>query len=132
MSKHECERMRARLPLWVEKGDRAGLADADSNSSDLTKRERREVEQHLLECASCREYRVALEQALGVLSVAASHLPVPPGAPSLWPLLEGADCESRQTYSNALAENVSSVHIPIDSNLGGPRWRPATPSSLVP
>ena len=43
---------------------------------DLTARERREIEQHLADCARCRRHRVALEQALGALAVAANHLPV--------------------------------------------------------
>ena len=88
MGNRECEWVGARLPLWVDNGDRGGPADADGERGDLTARERRQIERHLVDCAVCRHHRMALEQALGALAVAASHLPVRSEAPSLWPLLE--------------------------------------------
>ena len=88
MGNRECEWIGARLPLWVDNGDRNGSAEAHGERGDLTAKERREIEQHLVDCARCRSHRVALEQALGALAVAASHLPVLSDAPSLWPLLE--------------------------------------------
>ena len=88
MGNRECEWVGARLPLWVDNGDRNGSAEAHGDRGDLTARERRQIERHLVDCARCRHHRMALEQALGALAVAATHLPVLSEAPSLWPLLE--------------------------------------------
>ncbi len=88
MGNRECEWVGARLPLWVDNDVRNGSAEADGDRGDLTARERRQIERHLVDCAVCRHHRIALEQALGALAVAATHLPVLAEAPSLWPLLE--------------------------------------------
>jgi hypothetical protein len=88
MRNRECEWVAARLPLWVDNGDRNGPAEADDDRGDLTARDRRQIERHLVDCALCRQHRTALEQALGALAVAATQLPVLSEAPSLWPLLE--------------------------------------------
>jgi len=88
MGNRKCEWVAARLPLWVDSGDRNDPAEADGDRGDLTASERRQIERHLVDCVLCRRHRMALEQALGVLAVAATHLPVLPEASSLWPLLE--------------------------------------------
>ena len=88
MGNRECEWVGARLPLWVDHGDHNGTAESDRDGGDLTARERRQIERHLVACTLCRHHRMALEQALGALAVAATHLPVRSEAPSLWPLLE--------------------------------------------
>jgi hypothetical protein len=88
MRNHECEWVGARLPLWVDNGERNGPTEADGDRGDLTARERRQIERHLADCALCRHHRMALEEALGALAVAATHLPVLSEAPSLWPSLE--------------------------------------------
>ncbi len=88
MGNRECEWVSARLPLWVDNGDRDGSAESDGDRGDLTARERRQIERHLVDCVLCRHHRMALEQALGALAVASTHLPVLSDAPSLWPLLE--------------------------------------------
>jgi anti-sigma factor RsiW len=88
MVNRECEWVGARLPLLVDTGDRTGADDADGDRGDLTAKERRQIERHLVDCARCRHHRMALEQALGALAVAATDLPVLSKAPSLWPLLE--------------------------------------------
>jgi hypothetical protein len=82
-----CEWVRGRLPLWAGVGDVA--IEPDGEGDDLGVEERRSIERHLGSCASCREHRAGLAQALGALAVAAGALPVAPaGAPSLWPSLE--------------------------------------------
>jgi hypothetical protein len=88
MVNRECEWVGARLPLWVDRGDCDGLAEAQSDRGDLTSGERRQIERHLVDCARCRHHHAALEQALGALAVTASHLPVLLETSSLWPLLE--------------------------------------------
>ena len=88
MGNRECEWVTARLPLWVDHGDRNGPAEIDGDHGDLTARERRQIERHLVDCVLCRNHQIGLERALGALAVAASHLPVQPEGPSLWPLLE--------------------------------------------
>jgi hypothetical protein len=88
MGNRECEWVGARLPLWVDQGDHNTLANTRGNRSDLTARERRQIERHLVDCATCRHHCAALEQALGALAVAATQLPVLPESSSLWPLLE--------------------------------------------
>ena len=88
MGNRECEWVGARLPLWVDNGDCNGLAESEGDRGDLTANECHQIERHLVSCALCRHHRIALEQALGVLTVAATDLPVLSEAPSLWPLLE--------------------------------------------
>lgn len=88
MANRECEWVDARLPLWVGYGDCGGPAESDGERGDLSPSERRQIERHLVDCALCRHHRIALEQALGALAVAATDLPVLSEAPSLWPLLE--------------------------------------------
>jgi hypothetical protein len=88
MGNRECEWVAARLPLWVDNGDRNDPAEVDGDRGDLTARERRQIERHLVDCALCQHHRMALEQALGALAVAATQLPVLSEAPSLWPSLE--------------------------------------------
>jgi Putative zinc-finger len=88
MGNRECVWVGARLPLWVDSDDRDVPAQAHGDGTDLTARERRQIERHLVDCARCRDHQMALGQALGTLAVAATQLPVLPEAPSLWPLLE--------------------------------------------
>jgi hypothetical protein len=88
MGNRDCEWVGARLPLWVDQGDHNTQAEARGDRGDLTARERRQIERHLVDCATCRHHRVALEQALGALAVAATQLPVLLESSSLWPLLE--------------------------------------------
>jgi hypothetical protein len=88
MTSRECSWVRARLPLWVDKGVDEEQSEAIGDGRDLSARDSRVITQHLAECAACREDRLDLEQALGVLAVAAAQLPVIPEAPSLWPALE--------------------------------------------
>jgi anti-sigma factor RsiW len=88
MGNHECDWIVARLPLWVDNGDSNGSIEVHGERGDLTVEERQEIDQHLAGCARCSRHRVALEQALGALAIAANHLPVVSGAASLWPLLE--------------------------------------------
>jgi hypothetical protein len=89
MGNHNCEWISARLPLWVDNGDcNSSSVDVHGERGDLTVEERKAIELHLAGCARCCLHRVALEQALGALAIAANHLPVMPNTPSLWPLLE--------------------------------------------
>ena len=88
MGNHKCEWIEARLPLWVDNGDCDGSTEVSGERGDLTAKERQQIEQHLAGCARCQRRRLALEQALGALAVAANHVPIAPDAPSLWPLLE--------------------------------------------
>ena len=88
MGIRDCEWIGPRLPLWVDNGDAISSTDARGERSDLTAKERREIEQHLAGCARCRRHQLALEQALGALAIAANDSPIAPDAPSLWPLLE--------------------------------------------
>lgn len=88
MGNHDCEWISARLPLWVDNGDCNSSIEAHGEQGDLTVEERQEIELHLAGCARCSCHCIALEQTLGVLAIAANHLPFVPIAPSLWPLLE--------------------------------------------
>jgi Putative zinc-finger len=88
MGNHECEWIEDRLPLWVDNGDCDGSTEVPGERGDLTAKERQLIEQHLAGCARCQRHRLALEQALGALAVAANHMPIAPDAPSVWPLLE--------------------------------------------
>lgn len=88
MAKFECEWIGARLPLWVDNGECNMASDLRGERGDLTAEERQEISQHLAGCAECSGHRIALEQALGMLAIAANQFPVVSGAPSLWPLLE--------------------------------------------
>jgi hypothetical protein len=96
MGNRECVWVRARLPLWVDVGNGNGQNEGDLEGGDLTANDRRQIERHLVDCASCRHYRTSLEHVLGALEVAAAHLPVLPEAPSLWPMLERriANCDT--------------------------------------
>jgi hypothetical protein len=88
MGNRECHWIRARLPLWVVRGDEHGGHETHGERGDLSGRERRHIERHLALCPACREYRASLDQALGALAIAATQLPVWSEAPSLWPALE--------------------------------------------
>jgi hypothetical protein len=87
MSNTSCEWVRKRLPLWV--GDRGLRAGENSDGGDLNLAEHQSIERHLDSCAVCGRYRLELERASEVLSVAASVSPVDSQAPSLWPVLKG-------------------------------------------
>jgi hypothetical protein len=63
-------------------------AERHGEGGDLSTGDRRSIDRHLEDCAGCRQSRLALEQALGALATAATSLPAPPDAPSLWPALE--------------------------------------------
>jgi Putative zinc-finger len=86
MSNPRCDWVRICLPLWV--GDSADRTDRNGEEGDLSAADRQAIERHLEDCAPCRRYRTTLDQALGALAIAASHMPVEPQAPSLWPALE--------------------------------------------
>jgi hypothetical protein len=111
MGNHECEWIEDRLPLWVDNGDCDGSTEVPGKRGDLTAKERQQIEQHLAGCARCQRRRLALEQALGALAVAANHVPIAPDAPSLWPLLE-----------QRIADRDTS---------GGGRWSPASGRSTA-
>ncbi len=83
MGRSSCDWVHDWLPLLVDDSD--GL---DCKGSDLNAEDRRLIEQHLTECSSCRQHRVALEQAMSVLSLAAADMTAGLRAPSLWPRLE--------------------------------------------
>jgi hypothetical protein len=83
MGSPSCEWVRARLPLLV--GDGEG---APGDGSDLSNQDRRRIERHMVECATCRQHRTALQRVLTTLTVVAARPPISPATPSLWPLLE--------------------------------------------
>lgn len=78
-----CEWVHEWLPLLVGDGD--GISGDDTN---LSADDRGQIEHHLAECASCRQYRAALDDAVSILSISAAEMPAGLGAPSLWPRLE--------------------------------------------
>ncbi len=86
MSNSTCDWVRARMPLWV--GDCDMRSEPTGEEGDLIAADRLTIERHLEDCATCRQYRAALDQAMGALAIAASHLPVDTQAPSIWPALE--------------------------------------------
>jgi hypothetical protein len=88
MGNRECEWIRPRLPLWVDNGDGTGRPAAHGEGGDLSARELRHIERHLASCATCRQYRASMDQALGALATAATELPVVTETRSLWPMLE--------------------------------------------
>jgi hypothetical protein len=88
MGNRECEWIRPRLPLWVDNGAGSGRSAATGEGGDLSARECRHIERHLASCATCRQYRSSLDQALGALAITATQLPFSDEAPSLWPMLE--------------------------------------------
>jgi hypothetical protein len=88
MGNRECEWIRPRLPLWVDNGDGTGRPAAHGEGGDLSARELRHIERHLANCATCREYRASMDQALGALATAATELPFVTETPSVWPMLE--------------------------------------------
>jgi hypothetical protein len=124
MSNRECEWVGARLPLWVDNGDLSGPVEVEGDRGDLTARERRQIERHLVDCALCRHHRLGLEQALGALAVAATHLPVLSEAPSLWPLLErriaSRDVDATERWPRVM-DVVAGRSIPPWGNLDSVR-----------
>jgi hypothetical protein len=86
MSNSTCDWVRARMPLWV--GDCDVRSEPTVEEGDLIAADRLTIERHLEDCANCRQYRVALDQAMGALAIAAAHLPVDTQAPSIWPALK--------------------------------------------
>lgn len=78
-----CDWVRDWLPLLVDDGD--GLA---CEGNDLNAEHRCRIEQHLVECPSCRQHQAALEKALSILSLAATDMTPGMRMPSLWPELE--------------------------------------------
>jgi len=88
MRNRECEWVRARLPLWVDKGVAHAQSPVVGEGRDLPAKDSAAIVQHLAECAICRLQQLKLERALGALAVAAAHLPVVPEAPSIWPEIE--------------------------------------------
>jgi hypothetical protein len=83
MGSPSCEWVRARLPLLVGDGE-----DAPGEGGDLSSQDRRRIERHMVECATCRQHRTALQGVLTTLTAVAARPPISPAAPSLWPLLE--------------------------------------------
>jgi hypothetical protein len=96
MGEARCNWVRDRLPL---------LAGAE-----LFGAERRGVERHLIECASCRAHRAGHEKALEALHAAAAASPVAADAPSLWP---------------ALARQIRETRRPVAAT---PWWAPLAPA----
>ena len=88
MNKHKCERIRVRLPLWVDRCSNTGLAEPNQELADLTTTECCEIARHLAECARCCEYQIALKKALTALTAVAEYSPNAYETPSLWPLIE--------------------------------------------
>jgi len=72
----------------VDGDDEPTEREGNGEGGDLSTEDRRSIDRHLEACPACRQYRVALEQALGALAHAAASLPILADAPSLWPLLE--------------------------------------------
>ncbi len=87
MANFHCKWVRDRLPLLV--GEELLVAD------------RRRVDRHLIDCPSCRQHRIALEQALQVLYAGATHSPSQTDAPSLWPDLARQIRQSRRPASSS-------------------------------
>jgi hypothetical protein len=77
-----CAQVRSRLPLLA--------------GGELVGPERRLAERHLLGCDRCRRKLADLRRSQTVLSAAASHDPIEPNAPSLWPVLARQIRESRR------------------------------------
>jgi hypothetical protein len=104
MGNPTCEWVRACLPLWV--GDNDDAIQRTSDEGDLGLEDRRSVERHLGACPSCRQHQAALEQSLSALASAAACLPIPPDAPSLWPVLErriaAHDARTRSRWIRAM------------------------------
>ena len=88
MGNRECDWIRSRIPLWIASDDGTGRPAAHCEGGDLSARELYHVERHLANCATCREYRVSMNQALGALATAATLVPAMSEGPSLWPVLE--------------------------------------------
>ncbi len=89
-----CRWTRARLPLLA--GD------------DLRGPDRRQVERHLIGCASCRERLEAHRRDLDVLALAASVSPVATDGPSLWPALARQLHEHRHPVPRTFALGLGS------------------------
>ena len=51
-----------------------GRPAAHGEGGDLSARELRHIERHLANCATCRQYRASMDQALGALAVAATEI----------------------------------------------------------
>jgi hypothetical protein len=88
MGNRQCEWICARLPLWVDKGDSSSQFTDQQDGGDLTAKDRRQIECHLVHCAACRREVAALERALRALTAAIAEPPVALQIPSLWPILE--------------------------------------------
>ncbi|HWT81711.1 MAG TPA: zf-HC2 domain-containing protein [Candidatus Methylomirabilis sp.] len=80
MGHSSCDWVHDWLPLLVD--------DSDGLACDLNAEDRRLIEQHLIECSSCRQHQAALEKAISVLRIAAADWTAGLRAPSLWPKLE--------------------------------------------
>ena len=78
-----CDWVRERLSLLV--GDSNGLA---GEGGDVPGEDRTWIEHHLVQCASCRDHRAGLEQAMAILGSAAAEPWNGPATPSIWPELE--------------------------------------------
>ncbi len=89
MGNRECEWIRPRLPLLVDKGDGTGRPAGHGEGGDLSVRDIRHIERHLATCPVCRTHRASMDRALGALAIAAAEVPIVADASSLWPLLEG-------------------------------------------
>ena len=87
MRNRECKWTRARLPLWVGDGG-PGTSERNGEGRDLAGEDCCQIERHLGVCTRCREHRIALERAFGLLTAASTLTPVDPHVPSLWPILE--------------------------------------------
>jgi hypothetical protein len=83
-----CDWVRVRLPLWVGDGVDYNPTEQNGEEGDLSATDRQAIERHLGDCACCERYRLDLDQAMGVLAIAATQMPVEPQSPSLWPALE--------------------------------------------
>jgi hypothetical protein len=92
LANRECDWVRARLPLWADRGCLDAQTENDRSDTigegrDLSGHDSRVIALHLAGCEACRGHRLNLETALAALAIAAAELPAAPEAPSLWPEL---------------------------------------------
>jgi len=79
---HECEWVRARLPLLTADGEE----QEEPDRGDLASDERLRLEQHLALCSACRHERATLQSAMEALAAAGRYRRGM--VESLWPSLE--------------------------------------------
>jgi anti-sigma factor RsiW len=99
-----CDWVRERLSLLAEDTD--GLAGI---GGDLPAEDRAWIEDHLIQCESCRNHRAELEKAMAVLGYAAAEPWNEPASPSIWLDMESRIQNRRQpsqlSYWQIVTEN---------------------------